>query len=111
MIRPFIESDYAQISKLKTIVDPNWPVTTEMLEHWDKTRSPEHYFARFVLEKDGYTVACAETGHDSWANDPPNKAMLGMNIALGFERQPSYLRFQKALDGRTLEPFDEINYQ
>lgn len=28
-------------------------------------------------------------------NDPPNTAMLGMNAALGFVRQPTHLRFEK----------------
>ena len=45
------------------------------------------------------------------ANDPPNQAMLRMNMELGFERMPSNWRYQKALDGRTLEAFDESKYQ
>lgn len=43
-------------------------------------------------------------------NDPPNRAMLGMNLELGFQRKPSWLRYQKALDGRIIEPFDEGKY-
>jgi mycothiol synthase len=42
-------------------------------------------------------------------NDPTNQTMLGMNIALGFKPQPVYLRYQKALDGRMLEPFQEAD--
>ena len=43
-------------------------------------------------------------------NDPPNRAMLGMNAALGFKREPAGWRFEQALDGRVLEPFDESKY-
>ncbi|ADH61995.1 GCN5-related N-acetyltransferase [Allomeiothermus silvanus DSM 9946] len=43
-------------------------------------------------------------------NDPPNSAMLAMNLDLGFRRQPSLLRYQKALDGRKIEPFDAEKY-
>lgn len=32
-------------------------------------------------------------------NDPPNKAMLGMNLALGFVRGPTHLRYELRLDG------------
>ncbi|SMB90270.1 Ribosomal protein S18 acetylase RimI [Deinococcus hopiensis KR-140] len=32
-------------------------------------------------------------------NDPPNKAMLGMNVALGFVRGPTHLRYELQLDG------------
>ena len=31
-------------------------------------------------------------------NDPPNKAMLGMNVSLGFVRGPTHLRYELRLD-------------
>lgn len=43
-------------------------------------------------------------------NDPPNWPMLQMNLSLGFQRQPSRLRFAKRLDGGLVEPFDETKY-
>jgi len=44
-------------------------------------------------------------------NDPPNMAMLNMNTTLGFQRQPSMLRYQKRLDGKLVEEFDGGKYQ
>jgi mycothiol synthase len=67
MIRPFVASDYTNLANLKNTVDPEWPVTAELLEQWDKLHSPEHHYARFVLEQDNTLVACGETGHDSHA--------------------------------------------
>lgn len=43
-------------------------------------------------------------------NDPPNMAMLSINLSIGFQRQPSRLRFAKRLDGGTVERFDEAKY-
>ncbi len=43
-------------------------------------------------------------------NDPPNMAMLQINLSIGFQRWPSSLRFAKRLDGGKVEPFDEAKY-
>lgn len=67
MIRPFVASNYPSLANLKNAVDPEWPVTADLLEQWDKLHSPEHHYARFVLERDNTIAACAETGHDSHA--------------------------------------------
>ena len=67
MIRPFVASDYSNLANLKNIVDPEWPVSAALLEHWDKSHNPEHHLTRFVLEEDNTLVACGETGHDSHA--------------------------------------------
>jgi mycothiol synthase len=67
MIRPFVASDYPNLANLKNTIDPEWPVSAELLEHWDRSHNPEHHLARFVLEQDNNLVACAETGHDSHA--------------------------------------------
>lgn len=57
---------------------------------------------RYVQEHGG--------GEIRTTNDPPNMAMLVINLSLGFERQPSSLRFAKRLDGGQLEVFDEAKY-
>lgn len=44
-------------------------------------------------------------------NDPPNFAMYGMNLAIGFQPYPSRLRYMKRLDGQPVEPFDESKYR
>jgi mycothiol synthase len=44
-------------------------------------------------------------------NDPPNFAMYGMNLAIGFRPYPSRLRYMKRLDGQPVEPFDEGKYR
>jgi GNAT superfamily N-acetyltransferase len=63
------------------------------------------------LKLRGMKLVAAIGGEIRTTNDPPNKVMYEMNLKLGFKPYPSWSRYQKRLDGKPVEPFDESRYQ
>jgi mycothiol synthase len=79
MIRPFNHDDYPALASLSNLVEPDWPVTAELLAQWDKQRNPEHHHATFVDEHNGNILAFGQTGHDSHAFEE-GKFWLGIGV-------------------------------
>jgi mycothiol synthase len=61
------EADYARVVAVENAIDPDHADSVENWQHWDRNRSPEHHFRRFVAERDGEVVAFGHYGHQSWS--------------------------------------------
>lgn len=87
-IRPIHKpADFPRIAEIATLVEPQWPLTPEMLEHWDKNHDPKYYRAEFVAvmplsrqaELEGQIVGMASIGHDRWAHEE-GKFVFGIQV-------------------------------
>jgi mycothiol synthase len=57
--RPFdyTDADYKAMTLIDSALFPEYPMTAEQWQHIDDTRSPEHFFRRDMIERDGEPVA------------------------------------------------------
>lgn len=67
-LRPFNPSqDFAALAQLFSLSEPEFPVTAEMLAHWDGNRNPQYYRYRQVAELSGQVVAVVGFEEDAFA--------------------------------------------
>lgn len=71
--------DFPRVAEIITAVEPEWPVTAGMLEHWDKNHDPKYYRAEFVAELDAQVVGLGSIGEDRWAYEP-GKFVFGIQV-------------------------------
>ena len=95
-VRPFAETDYEALSRLRTRTSPETPTTPVEERHWDTTPVPSHFVnEKWVVEEraTGEAVAFAALNHSEYSYDPhkfwvdvrvdPDHTRRGVGRALG----------------------------
>jgi GNAT superfamily N-acetyltransferase len=69
-IRPFTDDDWDLLVEIDKRVYVRYPRSKEQWQHSERTRRPEMFFRRHVIEVEGVPVACGDFGHTDWIDDP-----------------------------------------
>ena len=87
-IRPFQKpEDFGVAADILNAVEPEWPVTPEMLAHWDSNHDPKYFRSEWVAEYgDAGVVALAHAEEDSHAFEE-GKYLLGIRVRPEFRRK------------------------
>ena len=64
-----VPADFEAVAAIRSAVDPDWPVTPELLAHWHAVRNPALYHHDLVAELGGRVVARLGMAHSDVAFD------------------------------------------
>lgn len=89
LVRPFVERDYAPMSRLHSVNSPEFPSTPEEERYWDQAFAAPHLLnEKWVVEErgSGAVVAVATLNHSPFAYDP-TKFWVGVIVDPAHRRE------------------------